>query len=168
MVNAPERVEVSNKTTQVPSIMKRGRVATGKKDNAPSKRTRKEKRRHLQKIVNVGQSVVDRYPVDNNIPQSSTQARYINENASMSKNLDDLILGNHVTSKGMQEISSNYTSSEEVYDRRTIIANSCFLTIIDENALADPDRKTTPQCKRRPVWNKCKEAIEVELNSLKK
>jgi hypothetical protein len=40
-VNAPERVEVSKKTTQAPSIVKRGRVATTKRDNAPNKRPRK-------------------------------------------------------------------------------------------------------------------------------
>jgi hypothetical protein len=80
---------------------------------------RKEKTMPLQKIVNVGQPVVDRHPVYNNIPQSITQAHYIKENASMSKNLDNLILGNHDTSKGIQEISINYTSSGEVYDRST-------------------------------------------------
>jgi hypothetical protein len=34
--------------------------------------------------------------------------------------------------------------------------------------LADPDPKTMAECKRRSDWNKWKEAIEVELNSLKK
>jgi hypothetical protein len=41
--------------------------------------------RSLQKTVNVGQPVVDRQHVDINMPQSSTQVRYINENASTSK-----------------------------------------------------------------------------------
>jgi hypothetical protein len=74
MVNASERVEVPKKTTQAPSIMKRGRVATTKKDSAPNKRPRKEKTRSLQKIMNVRQPVVNRHPVGTNIPQSSTQA----------------------------------------------------------------------------------------------
>jgi hypothetical protein len=43
--------------------------------------------------------VVDRHLVD--FPQSSTQARYGNENASMLKNPDDLVLGNHETSTGI-------------------------------------------------------------------
>jgi hypothetical protein len=51
--------------------------------------------------------VVDRHLVDNNIPQSSTQARYINENARTSENSDDLVLGNHETSKGIQEMFIN-------------------------------------------------------------
>jgi hypothetical protein len=53
--------------------MKRGRATTTKKDNDPSKCPRKEKMRHLQKIVNVSQPMVDRHPMDTNIPQSSTQ-----------------------------------------------------------------------------------------------
>jgi hypothetical protein len=57
-------VEVSKKTTQAPSVVKRGRVATTKRDNAPNKHPRKEKTRHLQKIVNVSQPVVDRHLVD--------------------------------------------------------------------------------------------------------
>jgi hypothetical protein len=49
--------------------------------------------------------VVDRHLVDVNILQSSTQARYINENASTSVNNDDLILENYETSNRIQEIS---------------------------------------------------------------
>jgi hypothetical protein len=98
VVNAPERVEVPKKTTQAPSAVKRERVAQTKKDKAPNKRPRKEKTRPLQKTMNVSQRVVDRHLVD--IPQSSTQACYRNENASTSKNPDALILGNHETSTG--------------------------------------------------------------------
>jgi hypothetical protein len=116
----------------------------------------------------MSQLVIDRHLVDNNIPQSSTQARYINENARTSKNHDDIVLGNHETSKGIQEISINYISSGEVYDRSTIIVNSCFSTVIAKNILADLDPKTMAECKRCSDWNKWKESIEVELNSLKK
>jgi hypothetical protein len=108
VVNAPKRVEVPKKTTQTPSVVKRGRVTTTKRDNAPNKRPRKEKTLPLQ-----------------------------NENASTSENLDDLILGNYEASMGIQEISINYTSSREVYDCSTIIVNPCFLTIIADNFLAD-------------------------------
>jgi hypothetical protein len=80
MVNSPERVEVPKKTTHAPSIVKMGRVAQTKKDKAPNKRPRKEKTRSLQKIVNVSQPRVDRHLVD--IPQSSTEMHYRNENAS--------------------------------------------------------------------------------------
>jgi hypothetical protein len=95
--------------------------------------------------VNVSQPRVDRHLVD--IPQSSTQACYRNENASTSKNPDALILGNHEVSTGIQEISINYTSSGEVYDRSTTIINPYFSTVIVENFLSDPDPKTTTECK---------------------
>jgi hypothetical protein len=55
-----------------------------------------------------------------------------------------------------------------VYDSSTTIVNPCFSTIIAENFLADPDPKTMAECKGRSDWNKWKDAIEVELNSLKK
>jgi hypothetical protein len=122
--------------------------------------------RHLQKIVNVNQPRVDRHLVD--IPQSSTQAHYRNENASMLENPDALVLGNHETSTVIQEIFINYTSSGEVYDRSTIIVNPCFSTVIAENFLVDTDPKTMVECKGRSDWNKWKEAIEAELNTLKK
>jgi hypothetical protein len=116
--------------------------------------------------MNVSQLVVNRHLVD--IPQSSTQARYRKENASTSENLDALLLENHDTSMGIQEISIKYTSSEEVYDRSTTIVNLYFSTIIVENFLAHSDPKTMAECKRSSNWNKWKDAIKPELNSLKK
>jgi hypothetical protein len=107
-VNAPERVEVPKKVIHTPSIVKRGRVAQTKKDKARSKHLRKEKMKPLQKIVNMRQTKIDRHLV--NIPQSSTQARYRNENTSTSENPDALILGNHEASTGIQEIFINYTN----------------------------------------------------------
>jgi hypothetical protein len=58
-INAPERVEVPKKTTQPPYVVKRGRVATTKRDNAPNNHPRKKKTRPLQKTVNVSQPVVE-------------------------------------------------------------------------------------------------------------
>jgi hypothetical protein len=165
-VNAPERVEIPKKTIQASAVVKRGRAAQTKKDKAPNKRPRKEKMRPLQKIVNVSQPIVNKHLVD--IPQSSTQARYRKESASTSKNPDALMLGNHEASTGIQEICINYTSSGEVYDCSTTIVNSCFSIVIAENFLADPDTKIMVECKGHSDWNKWKEAIGAELNSLKK
>jgi hypothetical protein len=47
--------------------------------------------RDLQKAVNVSQPVLDRDLVDIYMPQSSTQAHYINENARTPKNPDTCI-----------------------------------------------------------------------------
>jgi hypothetical protein len=62
-VNAPERVEVSKKTTHAPSVVKRGRV-NQTKDNTPIKRPKKEKMMPLQKTVNMSQSRIDRQLMD--------------------------------------------------------------------------------------------------------
>jgi hypothetical protein len=47
VVNTPERVYLPKKTTQAPSVVKRGRVAQTMKDKAPSKHPRKKKTKHL-------------------------------------------------------------------------------------------------------------------------
>jgi hypothetical protein len=154
-VDANERMKVSKKTIQAPSLMKMGRANITKKDNASTKHPRKEKMRHLQKIIN-------------NIPLSSTQTRYINENASTLKNPVTLILGNHEESNEIEEISINYTSSREVYDRSTIIVNSSFSVIIAESVIGNPDPNTIVVCKKCSYWNKWKEAIGAGLSSVKK
>jgi hypothetical protein len=105
--------------------------------------------------------------MNENDPQSSSQVRYINE-TRISEIPDNLVLGNHETSKGIKEMSINYTSSGEVYDCSTTIANLCFSIVIAENYLNNPDPKTMAECKKCSDWNKWKEAIEAELNSLKK
>jgi hypothetical protein len=64
--------------------------------------------------VNISQHVVDRLLVDINMPQSSTQVRYINETVRTSENPNTLILGNHEALNGIEEISINYTSSKKV------------------------------------------------------
>jgi hypothetical protein len=55
-----------------------------------------------------------------------------------------------------------------VYDHSTTIVNPCVLAVIVENFLDDPNPKTMAECKGCSDWNKWKEAIEAELNSLKK
>jgi hypothetical protein len=77
-------------------------------------------------------------------------------------------LGNHEASKGIEEISINYTSSGKVYDRNTIITGLCFSTIIAKSFLNDSDPKTMVECKKHLDGNKWNDAIEAELNSLKK
>jgi hypothetical protein len=85
--------------------------------------------------------------MNENDPQSSSQVRYINE-TRISEIPDNLVLGNHETLKGIKEMSINYTSSGEVYDRSTTIANLCFSTVIAKNFLNNPDPKTMAECKK--------------------
>jgi hypothetical protein len=81
-------------------------------------------------------------------PQSSSQARYTNETRT-SKIPNNLVLGNHEASKGIEEISINYTSSRKVYNHNTTIADLCFSTIIAESFLNDSDPKIMAECKKR-------------------
>jgi hypothetical protein len=115
----------------------------------------------------VVQPEVEQHHSNANDPQSISQTCYTNKTRT-SKILDNLVLENHEASKGIEEISINYTSSGKVYDRNTTIADLCFSTIIAKNFLNDPDTKTMAECKKRLDWNKWKEAIEAELNLLKK
>jgi hypothetical protein len=167
VVNAPKRVKVPKKTTLTHSTKKRERVETNRKDTASEKRPRKEKSKTPRKSKNVVQQDVEQHHLNADDPQFSSQACYINETRT-SKIPDNLVLGNHEASKGIEEISINYTSSEKVYDHNTTVADLCFSTIIAENFLNDPDPKTMPECKKCSYWNKWKDAIEAELNSLKK
>jgi hypothetical protein len=153
VINASERVEVTEKTTQTPSIKKRGRIETTKKDNALKKRPRMEKTKSPQNTNKVNQPVVDQHNMNTNDPWSSTQARYTDEGRT-SKVPNDIVLGNHEASKGIEENFINYTSSGEVYDRTTTIANLCFSTVIVENFINDPDPKTMTECKKCSDWNK--------------
>jgi hypothetical protein len=119
MVNAPERVEVPKKTTPSPSTKKSGRAETTRKDTASEKRPRKEKINAPRKSKKVIRPEVERHHKNANDPQFSSQAHYTNE-TRISEIPGNLVLGNHEASKGIEEISINYTSSEEVYDRSTI------------------------------------------------
>jgi hypothetical protein len=89
------------------------------------------------------------------------------EQAGGSKDPDSLVLGNHDEFYGMQEISINYTSSGELCDRTTTVVNLCFSTMVADH-LNDPEPKTMVECKQRSNWIKWKEAIEAELDSLRK
>jgi hypothetical protein len=89
-------------------------------------------RKALRKSKNVVQPEVEQHHSNTDDPQSSSQARYTNETRT-SKILDNLVLENDEVSKGIEEISINYGSSEKVYDRNTTIADLCFSTIIAES-----------------------------------
>jgi hypothetical protein len=153
-------VEVPKKTTLAPSTKKREREETTRKDTASKKRSRKEKSNTLRKFKNVVQPDVEQHHLNADDPQSSSQARYINETRT-SEIFGNLILENHETSKGIEEISINYTSSGKVYYHNTTIADLCFSTIINESFQNDPDTKTMAECKKQSDWNKWKEAMSL-------
>jgi hypothetical protein len=152
-VNVPERVEIPNKTTLTPSTKKRRRAETTRKDTTSEKQPRKEKSKAPRKSKNMIQPDVEQYHSNADDPQSSSQAWYINETRT-SKIPDNLVLGNHEASNGIEEISINYTSSKNIYDHNTTIPNIYFSTIIVENFLNNSDPKTMAECKKRSDRNK--------------
>jgi hypothetical protein len=104
------------------------------------KSDQEEKTKAPRKTKKAIQPMVERHHVNIDDPQSSSQACYINETRT-SEVCNNLVLGNHEASKGIEEISINYTSPGDVYDHNTITANLCFSTVIDENFVNDPDPK---------------------------
>jgi hypothetical protein len=78
-----------------------------------------------------------------------------------------IALGNIKPSFGVNEICINYVDSGESFDRKTAIVDIYFASSVAETIQNDPDPKSMVECKRSD-WNKCKEAIEAELASLKK
>jgi hypothetical protein len=89
------------------------------------------------------------------------------EQTGGSEDPDSLVLGNHDEFHGVQEISINYTSPEELFDHTITVVNSCF-SIMVADLLNDPNPKTISECKQRSDWIKWKKAIETELDSLRK
>jgi hypothetical protein len=89
------------------------------------------------------------------------------EQTGGSEDPDSLVLGNHDEFHGVQEISINYTSPEELFDHTIMVVNSCF-SIMVADLLNDPNPKTISECKQRSDWIKWKKAIETELGSLRK
>jgi hypothetical protein len=89
------------------------------------------------------------------------------EQAGGSEDLNSLALGNHDEILGVQEISINYISSGELFDRNTMVVDSCF-SIMVVDFLNDHNPKTMTECTQCWDWIKWKEAIKSELGSLGK
>jgi hypothetical protein len=87
--------------------------------------------------------------------------------AGGSEDPNSLVLRNHDEFHGVQEISINHTSFRELLDYTTTVVNSYFLTMIAD-LLNDPKPKIMVECKQCSDWIKWKEAIEAELDSLRK
>jgi hypothetical protein len=160
-VNAPCRVEVPIKTTPPP---KRGRGSQHK--DAFNKCLKTTRKTSSSKTVNASQPMVDGHQFDTINPRPNPHVHTIKQ-AGGSEDADSLVLGNSDEIHGVQEISINYTISKELFDCTTMVVNSCFSIMVDD-LLNDPDPKTMAECKQRSDWIKWKEAIEAELDSLRK
>ena len=161
--NVPERVEVPNKTTQLPS--KRGRNTAISTDAASSKQ-RKGKNKSLN-TANATQPHVEKHPVEVQ-PSHPTSTVHSISDVGTSKHPDAVVLGNNDTSQRVHEISINYIESGESYDRKSTVVDIYFTESIAEIIQNDPDPKSMVECKKRSDWNQWKDAIQAELASLSK
>jgi hypothetical protein len=117
--------------------------------------------------VNESQPPIDGHQVDIVHPQTSTHV-HNSDAVGTSEHPVSTLPVNQEDFHGVQEISINYTSSGELYDRKNTVINSCFSSIIVGNLLSDPDPKYMAECQERSDWIKWKEAINSELSSLSK
>ena len=67
-----------------------------------------------------------------------------------------------------EEITTDYTKSRELYNRKTIVVDINFVSKIAEIIDEDSEPKTMAECRERSDWVQWKEAIETELRSLNK
>jgi hypothetical protein len=109
--NAPARVEVPNKTTQLPC--KRGRCTAISMDAASSKQ--KKRKAKSSKIVNATQNHVEKHPVEVQ-PSHPTSTVHSITDIGTSECPDATILGNDDASERVHKISINYLDSEESSD----------------------------------------------------
>jgi hypothetical protein len=161
--NVPTRVEIPNKTTQLPC--KRERCTGIPTDAAPSKQ--KKRKTKSSKIVNATQNHVGKHPVEVQ-PSHPTSTVHSITDVGTSECPDATIFGNDDASERVHEISINYLESRESYDRKTTIVDIDFSTMIAELIQNDPDPKIMAECKSCSDWNQWKEAIQAEITSLSK
>ena len=152
--NAPERVEVPNKATQ---LLERRSMVNKRCSVAKKQRT----------IVNAkGHQYDTMYHVDCDDPQPSSDV-HITE-AGTSENPRHINLGNSDESLRNDEIAINYVETGETYDRKATNVDIYFSEQIAEDLQNDLDPKTMAECSKRSDWIKWKAAIEAELASLYK
>jgi hypothetical protein len=168
--NAPERVEVPIKTTQLPDPKKRG-SSTASDPNPASRKQQRRERRKSSKSVNASQLNIDKHlmgsihPVEGQPPQPSSSVHTL---AGTSEHLDSHVLGNHEEPSRVHEISTNYINSGESFNRKSMIVDTYFSATIADTLLNDHDPRTIVECEKRSDWPKWKEAIHAELASLNK
>ena len=150
-VNAPERVEVPTKTTQTPNESKRGRNLVSR--NIASQKPPRKQRKPNPLPVNAIQPQVEGHQPDAQHLEPSINA-HKNIIAGTSEHHDSIVVGNHIESEGIKEISINYIESGESYNRETTIVDIYFASEIVETLQLDPEPKTVRECLKRPDWPK--------------
>jgi hypothetical protein len=161
--NVPERVEASNKTTQLPS--KRGRSMAISTDLASSKQRKRKNK--SSNPVSATQPHVEEHPVEVQ-PSHPTSMVHPITDVGTSECPDATILGNDDALERVQEIFINYAETGESFDRKTTIVDSYFFTMIAKILQNHIDPKTTAEYKTCSNWNQWKDTIQAEISSLTK
>nr|ABA98087.1 retrotransposon protein, putative, Ty1-copia subclass [Oryza sativa Japonica Group] len=161
--NAPEIVEVPNKTTQLPLTKKRGRSMATQRETIANKQ---------RKTVNANQPLVGTHQIDTicQADRDSLQPSSVVHNAE-TRNSEDhrhIVSGHHNESIRVDEIAINYSETRESFDRRATIVDTNFSEQIAECLQVDPEPRSIKECQKRSDWNKWKDAIDAELASLYK
>jgi hypothetical protein len=152
--NAPERVEVPNKTTQ---LIERRSMMNKCYYVAKKQRTITNANIHQDDTM---------YQVDCDDLRPSSDV-HIAEAGTL-ENPRHINLGNFDESLKGDEIATNYVETGETYDRKATNVNIYFSEKIAKNLQNDLDPKTMTECTKRSDWIKWKATIEAELASLYK
>jgi hypothetical protein len=161
--NAPERVEVPNKTTQLPLTKKRGRSMATQRETIANKQ---------RKTVNANQPLVGTHQIDTiyQADRDSLQPSSVVHNAE-TRNSEEhrhIVSGDHDKSIRVDEIAINYSETGESFDRRATIVDINFSEQIADFLQVDPEPRSIKECQKRSDWNKWKNTIDAELASLYK
>ena len=170
-VNAPERVEIPHNeeepvfkliSTSTPTLRKRGRPPVA------DTQTKVSRRRLMKQKIGLNTSVLENSEGIQEEP--SENARAIITHTGIPEIPDINIVGNDEDqeSERIEEISTNYVDTGEIYNRKTTIVDIYFAEKIAKIIDLDPEPKSMAECKQRSDWIKWKEAIKAELTSLNK
>nr|AAT85780.1 zinc knuckle domain containing protein [Oryza sativa Japonica Group] len=160
-VNAPERVEVTQKVTDsalTPHPRKMGRPpveeAQPEVEKAPEEATQPE-----VEMVPEGHHPKDGEP--------SALRAYLGSGRSEHSN--SVVMGNHDELEEInEEISTNCSDTGELHHRKTTIVDIHFASKIVVIMDPDPEPKSMIECQKRSDWDKWKAAIEAKMRSLYK
>ncbi|BBG98890.1 Disease resistance protein CC-NBS-LRR class family [Prunus dulcis] len=160
--NAPARIDVHDGQSNVPANgssaarLKRGRPL-GSKDSVPRKRKLMDK---------MNPNEINREPTihNSNAPKEG-QVLLDKENV-----IGETSAPKVATVPESQEISINYTSTDELWSRNEMIIDDIFAFSVAAEIIKDDDIEpcSINECTQRQDWPKWKDAIQAELNSLEK
>jgi hypothetical protein len=164
--NAPERVEIPLQgmdSTRTPHPRKRGR----KPDDSVSA---KRGRLHRQVTEENATCSLSDVPAVTHLEGERPSANVrTNKSTRTSEQPVSNNLGNHKEpDDSVEEIAINYVETGELYNRKTTVVDTDFVSMIAVVIAEDPEPKSMAECQKRSDWVKWKEAIETELLSLSK